>query len=185
MSSCLWNLGFFSERCTGESLPLRVDFIHRVASFYPASTDAEANALWTDLYSAVYFTHGHYCWSRQALACGVPCYEYYFTKSNGRLGPWHSGEEVYLYNNIPADSPLYDARDRELADLCSEYYVNFIKTGDPNGPGLPRWEASRDGTQLMELGETEGMIEDPYLPIDRVLDRMQGWEDTQIQADND
>src|SRR5690554_7456128 len=25
-----WNLGVFSRRCTGESLPLRVDFIHRV-----------------------------------------------------------------------------------------------------------------------------------------------------------
>src|SRR5574341_777909 len=30
LSSCIWNLGFFSARCTGESLPLRVDFIHRV-----------------------------------------------------------------------------------------------------------------------------------------------------------
>src|SRR5574340_1778531 len=29
LSSCLWNLAFFSERCT-EKLPLRVDFIHRV-----------------------------------------------------------------------------------------------------------------------------------------------------------
>ena len=29
LSSCLWNLGFFSDRCT-EKLPLRVDFIHRV-----------------------------------------------------------------------------------------------------------------------------------------------------------
>ena len=29
VSSCLWNLGFFSDRCT-EKLPLRVDFIHRV-----------------------------------------------------------------------------------------------------------------------------------------------------------
>src|SRR5574339_439300 len=29
LSSCLWNLGFFAERCT-EKLPLRVDFIHRV-----------------------------------------------------------------------------------------------------------------------------------------------------------
>ena len=28
-SSCIWNLGVFSERCT-EKLPLRVDFIHRV-----------------------------------------------------------------------------------------------------------------------------------------------------------
>ena len=30
LSSCIWNLGVFSGRCTGESLPLRVDFIHRV-----------------------------------------------------------------------------------------------------------------------------------------------------------
>ena len=28
--SGIWNLGVFSPRCTGESLPLRVDFIHRV-----------------------------------------------------------------------------------------------------------------------------------------------------------
>src|SRR5574337_446632 len=28
LSSCIWNLGFFSERCT-EKLPLRVDCIHR------------------------------------------------------------------------------------------------------------------------------------------------------------
>ena len=30
LSSCIWNLGFFSGRGTGESMPLRVDFIHRV-----------------------------------------------------------------------------------------------------------------------------------------------------------
>ena len=30
LSSCIWNLGVFSGRCTGGSLPLRVDFIHRL-----------------------------------------------------------------------------------------------------------------------------------------------------------
>ena len=30
LSSCIWNLGVFSGRRTGESLPLRVDFLHRV-----------------------------------------------------------------------------------------------------------------------------------------------------------
>ena len=30
LSSGIWNLGFFSRQCTGESLPLRVVFIHRV-----------------------------------------------------------------------------------------------------------------------------------------------------------
>ena len=30
LSSGIWSLGVFSRRCTGESRPLRVDFIHRV-----------------------------------------------------------------------------------------------------------------------------------------------------------
>ncbi len=30
LSSGIWKLGVFSRRCTGETLPLRVDFIHRV-----------------------------------------------------------------------------------------------------------------------------------------------------------
>src|SRR5574337_1848904 len=30
LSSCIWNLGVFSGRCRGGSLPLRVGFIHRV-----------------------------------------------------------------------------------------------------------------------------------------------------------
>ena len=153
------------------------DYADEVLALYPAADDEQAKAYWTDIYSAVYFTHGHTCWSRQALAMGEPVYQYFFTKENGRLGTWHSGEEVYCYDNIPADSDLYDARDRELADIFSDYFVNFITSGDPNGPGLPRWEASTDGGQVMEMGEVNRMTEDPFLPMCAILDRMQGWED--------
>ena len=153
------------------------DYADEVLALYPAADDEQAKAYWTDIYSAVYFTHGHTCWSRQALAMGEPVYQYFFTKENGRLGTWHSGEEVYCYDNIPADSDLYDARDRELADIFSDYFVNFITSGDPNGPGLPRWEASTDGGQVMEMGEANRMTEDPFLPMCAILDRMQGWED--------
>lgn len=31
------------------------------------------------------------------------------------------------------------ASDRRLAHLMSSYWTNFIKRGDPNGPGLPAW----------------------------------------------
>ena len=39
-----------------------------------------------------------------------------------------------------------------------------------------RWEQSTDGTNLMFLGVTQEMHTDLYLPIDEILDRMQGWE---------
>lgn len=151
-----------------------------VLALYPAATDAEAKSMWTDIYSAVFFTHGHRCLSRLAGALGIPCWEYYFTKDNGRLGTWHSGEEVYCYNNIPADSKLYDERDRALADVFSDYFVNFITTGNPNGDGLPLWEATADGARLMEMGETNAMVGDPFLGMDEILDRMQGWQDPKV-----
>ena len=153
------------------------DSADEVLALYSPRTDDEARTMWLNLYSGVYFTHGHYCLSRQAIRAGEPVWEYYFTKENGRLSAWHSGEEVYCYNNIPADSKLYDESDRALADLFSDYFVNFIRTGDPNGEGLPVWDASSDGTNVMLLGDEQKMVTDPYIPIDDILDRMQGWEE--------
>ena len=146
-----------------------------VLALYRPTTDDEAKAMWVDLYSSVYFTHGHYCLSRQAIAAKESVWEYLFAKTNGRLSAWHSGEEVYCYNNIPSDSKLYNESDRKLADLFSDYFANFIRFGDPNGEGLPAWEESRDGTNVMLLGNEQKMTDDPYIPIDGILDRMQGW----------
>ena len=152
------------------------EYADEVLALYPVSTDQEAKDTWTDLYSVYFFTYGHFCWSREALENAVPAYEYFFTKENGRLGTWHSGEEVYCYNNIPADSARYDDRDRELAGQFSDYFVNFIRTGDPNGGGLPLWQPSRTGAELMELGSVTAMRDDPFLPLYAILDRMQETE---------
>ena len=152
------------------------EYADEVLEIYPANSDEEARAQWTDIYSAVYFTYGHYCWAREAMANAIPSYEYYFSKDNGRLGPWHSGEEVYCYNNIPQNLRLFDSADRELADLFSSYFANFVKTGDPNGEGLAEWKPSAAANELMELGERREMTEDRFMPIYHILDRMNGWD---------
>jgi carboxylesterase type B len=34
----------------------------------------------------------------------------------------------------------FDARDRAVSDAQLAAFTNFIATGDPNGPGAPRWD---------------------------------------------
>ena len=50
------------------------------------------------------------------------------------------------------------AADTTLSDMMQRYWVNFIKTGDPNGPGLRTWpgfrEPERSYVQLTEAGVT-------------------------------
>ena len=177
-------------------------YASRVLSLYPASTDEEARQNWADIYSVYYFTYGHYCWERQALENRIPSYVYYFVKDNGRLGAWHSGEEVYLYGNIPEKSSLYDEKDRALSDVMKRYYLNFIKTGDPNGEGLPEWPAadeeglpaasngmelsdspasngkdspvSADPGRVMQFGESVSLKDAPYQELYKIFDDMYG-----------
>ena len=51
---------------------------------------------------------------------------------------------AYVFRNLTAwfgapSPPLPE--DVALSDLMSSCWVNFARTGDPNGPGLPTWPA--------------------------------------------
>jgi para-nitrobenzyl esterase len=44
--------------------------------------------------------------------------------------------------------------DHHLATVMSDYWVNFVKTGNPNGEGLPKWDAyDPEQKMVMILGE--------------------------------
>ena len=160
------------------------DQAERVLELYPASTDAEARANWQLIDSMLLFTYGHYCLTRQAGENAIPCYAYYFSKDNGRLGAWHSGEEVYLYGNIPEDSKLYDAADRNLSAQMKQYYLNFIRTGDPTGDGLVRWDKTDGTLRMTEFGAGEpsaaaegagcAMRDDPFAALHQSMDEKYG-----------
>ena len=148
-----------------------------VLALYPAATDKQAEEMWAEIYGAVFFDYPHYCLNRLAVENEIPVREYYFTKENGRIGSFHSGEEVYFYGNIPADSKLFDEADHELMDTAFGYLINYIKTGDPNGSGLPEWPENTDSQRLMELGENVSVIGESArkLAFFELLDRMQGF----------
>ena len=174
-------------------------YAEQIEGIFPADTDDEARDNYRDIYTADWFSYGHYCLTRQAQANHIPIWEYYFTKDNGRLGSWHSGEEVYCYGNIPADSSLYDQDDRDLSDLMLTYWVNFARTGDPNKSGivdsygndsggttlkgqkLPVWKPVDSLAEIETFGapNKKGQMvcktREKYLEFYAVLDKIQGW----------
>lgn len=47
---------------------------------------------------------------------------------------------------------------RRLADQVSNCWVNYVKTGNPNGDGLPEWKAfAASSPATMNLGARPGM----------------------------
>lgn len=80
------------------------------------------------------------------------------------LMSWHSSELWYTFaslrDGVPPARP-WQERDFELAEIMSSYWANFIKTGDVNGEGLPRWSACGDKLQYAELGDEIISFDEP------------------------
>jgi para-nitrobenzyl esterase len=74
-------------------------------------------------------------------------------RPSGGAGAFHAAEIVYALDNLDAVPWTYSEADRQTAAAMSAYWVNFVKTGDPNGAGLPAWPAygPADG-KVMVLG---------------------------------
>ena len=165
------NLSNYEEKVRGWA----GDYADEILALYDPSTDEEADHYWAKIYGAIFFNYSHYCLNRLEQSNGVPSWEYLFTKDNGRLGSWHSGEMVYTFGVIPDKSKLYTEEDRALSDTMHTYLVNFAKYGDPNGEGLGGFDQSQDSTRVMEFGVNVGMIEEPDLALYEIMDRMYGW----------
>ncbi len=152
------------------------DYADEILALSHPTTDKEADAFWAKVYGAVFFNYPHYCLDRLEKENGVPAWEYLFTKDNGRLGCWHSGELVYTFGMIPEDSKLYTEEDRKLSELIHGCWVNFVRDGDPNG-GDPSgsFEISEDSSRIMEFGADTGMMEEPDLALYAIFDKKYGW----------
>ena len=102
-----------------------------------------------------------YTWAKIQTETGSkPAYIYNFNSDlpahtpETQFGAFHSGEIVYAYDNLHTLDRPWEPVDQEIADIMSAYWVNFAKNGNPNGNGLPQWDAYQpDNEEVMIIDQ--------------------------------
>jgi len=158
------------------------DVLVKMIAPQPGTTDLEARASAAAFERDMRFRWDMWTWARLGASAGrskVFLYEF------SRVTPYRAGykyfgwgashglEMQYVFDHLDQTPLPWAIQDRKLASDMSEYWTNFAKFGDPNGPGLPFWpEVKSSRLQVMQLGEeikTEGLQDaDALERIDRV-----------------
>lgn len=96
--------------------------------------------------------------ARALAAAGSPTWEYRFSyvaesKRSFLPGALHATEVPFVFDTLGATGVSgLTAEDQAMADEVSRYWMQFAKTGDPNGPGLPQWpQYDATGNVLMNF----------------------------------
>jgi para-nitrobenzyl esterase len=65
-------------------------------------------------------------------------------------GAVHSAEIEYAMGNLDSNKVYaWTPDDYQVSKVMQEYFANFIKTGNPNGKGLPAWPKFAEGQRLI------------------------------------
>ena len=112
-----------------------------------------------DLASDRFIAFSTWRWAELHAKTNSPVYRYYFTRPRPALradmgrttavtpvapggfhGAVHSAEIEYAMGNLPTNR-VYDWQpdDYLVSAIMQDYFLNFIKTKNPNGLGLPDW----------------------------------------------
>ena len=64
-------------------------------------------------------------------------------------GAVHSAEIEYALGNLDGNKVYaWSPEDYKVSSTMEQYFANFIKIGNPNGAGLPKWPAANSGDSI-------------------------------------
>lgn len=149
-------------------------------TLFPATSDDEASSQTSNFYRNQSLVSSHLwasLWAEGGANSSI--YTYYWTHAlpDGTSGAAHRSELNYASDNMPWGTTLNGASlnwtttDYEIADTLSSYWVNFIKTGNPNGGDLVEWEPATNASK------TTMMLGDAWETISVALDNVIGFSE--------
>jgi para-nitrobenzyl esterase len=121
-----------------------------ILSVYPHSTDAEAAKSSKGISRESTFSWSTWTWARLQSEKGKgKAFEYYFDyHAPNADGSGHGSDVPYAFQTLSGGAQgAPKPEDLKLSEMISSYWVNFAKSGDPNGPGLPKWPAFAENDQ--------------------------------------
>lgn len=145
------------------------DNVEAFLDLYPGESEEQVLDSMLQAQADRVFTRAMYRWARLQTDSGqAPAYLYFFTHTPPdeglqEYGAYHGAEVMYAFDNLGADGDAdYGQADYLLRDQLSGYWLNFVRTGDPNGAGLPEWSTFADAPdRVLEIGVPTGMTDRP------------------------
>jgi para-nitrobenzyl esterase len=119
--------------------------------------------------------------ARAMVARGQPVYLYRFgyvaqqQRQQSPFGADHASDVAYAFDRLDGRYPAASltAADQTVAARWADYVANFARSGNPNGPGIPRWARYGVATDRLMNVTLDGAFDDTADPWRARLDAVQ------------
>ena len=166
-------------------------FADEALKLYPGNTEDEAFHGNGDAFRDLGFAWPSYAWASLQNKTGKhPAYSAFLAQPSTRSfsgyprrrGVAHADDILYLNGEFLTQPGKYPA-ESALAEIIQQYWVNFAKTGNPNGKGLPYWPAF-DETKptTMQFSNGASLIMMPNKEQIHFVDKYYQWQREQTES---